>query len=312
MTEYCALAIVIPAYKADFFDAALQSIAAQTCKNFTLYIGDDYSPYELYSTVKNYENKINIVYKRFEENFGGKDLVAQWERCIDMTTGEEWIWLFSDDDVMDKNCVEEFYNALKKVQFDIYRFNINIIDEHSQQINTKSIPPPQVLSSYEFYKKRFSNKLNSFVVEFVFRKSKFYNTQRFQNFDLAWGSDVATWIKIADNKGIYTISNAYINWRSSSINISPNITQSIVARKLLADINFFAWSYYYFKNKNNNVLFLCHKSMFSRLKNFTPYLSKKQTEDIINQYCKAFSFSKLLSIFIHLGLNIFTKKSQIN
>ena len=99
------LAIVIPAYKSTFLAAALDSIAAQTCKDFILYIGDDCSPNNLGEIVDGYRDKINLVYKRFDTNLGGKDLVAQWERCIDMTQGEDWLWLFSDDDVMEKNCV---------------------------------------------------------------------------------------------------------------------------------------------------------------------------------------------------------------
>ena len=96
------LAIVIPAYKSTFLAAALDSIAAQTSLDFTLYIGDDCSPNHLGAIVDRYRDRINLVYHRFDTNLGGKDLVAQWERCIDMSQGEEWIWLFSDDDVMEK------------------------------------------------------------------------------------------------------------------------------------------------------------------------------------------------------------------
>jgi len=106
------LAIVIPAYKADYFEQALESIAGQTCTNFTLYIGDDASPHDLYAIVKDFESKINLHYKRYDENLGSKDLVAQWERCIDLVKDEKWIWLFSDDDLMAKHCVEEFYKSL--------------------------------------------------------------------------------------------------------------------------------------------------------------------------------------------------------
>lgn len=96
------LAIVIPAYKSTFLAAALDSIAVQTCQDFTLYIGDDNRPNHLGAIVDRYRDRINLVYHRFDTNLGGKDLVAQWERCIDMSQGEEWIWLFSDDDVMEK------------------------------------------------------------------------------------------------------------------------------------------------------------------------------------------------------------------
>ena len=72
------LAIIIPAYKATFLSAALDSIAAQTCKDFTLYVGDDYSPEPIGPIVEAYLNKIDLFYQRFDSNLGGKDLVAQW------------------------------------------------------------------------------------------------------------------------------------------------------------------------------------------------------------------------------------------
>ena len=107
----------------------MDSIASQTCKDFTLYIGDDCSPNNIGEIVDKYEDKINIIYKRFDTNLGGKDLVAQWERCIDMTQNEEWIWLFSDDDMMDKNCVEEFYKTIEdNKDCDIFHFDINVIN----------------------------------------------------------------------------------------------------------------------------------------------------------------------------------------
>ena len=112
MTE--KLAIVIPAYKDSFLKESLDSIVSQTCKNFTLYIGDDCSPYDLKMIVDKYKGSMNVVYKRFETNLGGKDLVAQWERCINLTQGEPYIWLFSDDDILENNCVEEFYKILDK------------------------------------------------------------------------------------------------------------------------------------------------------------------------------------------------------
>lgn len=88
------IAIVIPAYKIDFFDSVLKSLANQTNKNFTIYVGIDASKSDFESIIDRYSNSLDIVFKRFEENLGGKDLVAQWTRCIELTHGEPWIWLF--------------------------------------------------------------------------------------------------------------------------------------------------------------------------------------------------------------------------
>ena len=76
------MAIIIPAYKASFLRQTLESVAAQTCRDFRVYIGDDKSPEDLQTIVRAYADKMPIVYRRFDENLGGTDLVAHWERCI--------------------------------------------------------------------------------------------------------------------------------------------------------------------------------------------------------------------------------------
>lgn len=106
------LAIVIPAYKVDFFETVLFSLAQQTCKDFTVYIGEDCSRDDFKSLIEQYSKQLDIVYRRFEVNFGGHDLVAQWNRCIQLTQNEPWLWLFSDDDIMGPRCVEYFFNTI--------------------------------------------------------------------------------------------------------------------------------------------------------------------------------------------------------
>jgi glycosyltransferase involved in cell wall biosynthesis len=238
------LAIVIPAYKSMYFSQALLSIANQTNKEFTLYIGDDCSPDNLYSIVEKYENRIQIVYKHFDENLGGKDLVAQWERCIDLIGDEEWIWLFSDDDMMDPTCVQNFYHTLyQNPDFDLFHFNVLKIDEHEIIIgNFYSFH--EILTTEEFLLRKLHVGYFSTVVEYIFRKAHFDEKGRFQNFDLAWGSDDAIWIKLSKNKGIRNIENSKVYWRKSLLNISSIVKdKEIVIRKMNAQIEFACWIY---------------------------------------------------------------------
>jgi len=236
------LAIIIPAYKAAFLDKALASIAGQTCKDFTLYVGDDASPHDLYSIVAQYENKVDIVYHRFEENIGGKDLVAQWERCIALSQSEEWLWLFSDDDEMERGCVEAFYKEIGTgVYYDLYHFNVNRIDENSRILNTTPAFPA-VLPAESFLRKKLSGKITSYVCEYIFSRKAYYNAGGFQKFDMAWNSDDATWVTLSLAKGIKTIGNAMVNWRSSGINITSNESDiHIVARKLQSNVEYSKW-----------------------------------------------------------------------
>lgn len=243
------LAIVIPAYKDIFFTKTLQSIADQTCKEFTLYIGNDNSPSDLKSIVSQYQDKIDIVYKQFDKNLGGRDLVGQWERCIDMANGEKWIWLFSDDDLMDQHCVENFYSTMKQnPNFDLFHFNVTHIDD-DKKILSKLPEYPEILSS-ENYLERSLSGYHSFVVEYIFRKSHFLNMGRFQKFDLAWCSDQATWIKLGKEKGIRTIGDSNVYFRTSPFNITPNIRdKEILNRKFNSQIEYSAWIFDQAKQK---------------------------------------------------------------
>jgi glycosyltransferase involved in cell wall biosynthesis len=236
------LAIIIPAYKATFLDAALASIASQSCKDFTLYIGDDASPHDLLSIIERYNDILNIRYTRFPENLGGKDLVAQWQRCFELINDEDWIWLFSDDDVMGPNCVEAFYAKVKaNDDYDIYHFNVDVIDADNKHLRNGGTYPPVYFADL-FVKNRLKFGECCFVVEFIFRRSKFLEVGGFAKFDLAWGSDVATWAMIGKTKGICAIDTSKVMWRESDENISPDTSKPIQKRKLRAFTDFLLWA----------------------------------------------------------------------
>lgn len=282
------LAIVIPAYKITFLDEALLSISNQTCKDFVLYIGDDASPDDIKRVIDKYSHEMTIKYHRFDTNQGGTDLVAQWERCIDMVQDEEWIWLFSDDDTIDTNCVEAFYNQLKTNDtFDIYHFNVNIINTEGTIIKNEIVLKyPVLIDHYTYYKRKLSGKLSSYVVEYIFNKETFYKSGRFQNFDLAWGSDVATWVKLSYAKNMCTIPVSTVNWRRSLLNISPNNSELMVIRKLNSVIKFLSWSKKYFELKGRNVKWFNHFIFLKQLKFFSPYLSKLELNIATRKYAK--------------------------
>lgn len=286
------LAIVIPAYKIDFFKDTLESLKEQTCKDFTVYVGDDCSPNDFYELIDEYKKEINIVYHRFNNNLGAIDLVGQWERCLSLIQNEKWVWLFSDDDILGKNCIELFYNEIRKNQYDIYHFDVKVIDEKKQIV---AIPKsyPEVISSEELYKKKCAAKIESFVVENIFSRSVYKKIGGFKNFDLAWGSDLATWVLMAEEKGMKSISGDNVYWRRSTSNITPNISSEMVIRKLNIDIQFIAWANNHFKTRcihifNDYYFFrlLFHYSRCLNWKKFKGILSNAKQKNVINSFCK--------------------------
>lgn len=271
---YHRLAIIIPAYKAEFFSLALDSLAAQTCKEFTLYIGDDCSPYDLGTIVNQYKDKMSIVYHRFDSNLGGKDLVSHWERCISLSEEEDFIWLFSDDDIMSPSCVECFYKTLESTNafYDVYHFDFNIINEFGIQTCTFS-NYPQVLSSYDFYQGRHEGRLRSFVIENIFSRKVYVRNKGFVNFDLAWGSDTASWCLFSKDTGIYVIHDATVSWRKSKVNISPNKSSNMSERKIMAVCKFLEWSYNFYRDEHPEIFEINRKMFISRMHMFQKYIS---------------------------------------
>ena len=241
------LAIVIPAYSDSFLKETLCSLANQTCQDFTLYIGDDASPNNLESVVEEYYSKLNIIYKKFDKNEGGTNLVKQWERCIDLST-EQWIWLFSDDDIMDNNCVEAFYQFISENKTaEFLHFNLDVIDKSNKVIWTSNHFPDK-MEINDFFTKRIQYKIRSTVVEYVFSRSLYDRENGFKNFDLAWCSDDATWLKFGKDKGIITIPNAKVKWRYSGENISSKVKDpDLVLRKLKSTSIYLKWVDSFFK-----------------------------------------------------------------
>jgi glycosyltransferase involved in cell wall biosynthesis len=243
------LAIVIPAYKNQFFKETLESIANQTCKDFTLYIGDDASPYDLYSTIHPFREKFRLVYTRFSSNLGGSDLAEHWNRCIDLINDEEWLWLFSD--LMAPDNVEMFYKCIKEFpQENLLHMDVQVVDDKSMQI-LKNKPFPERLSTIEFFDYRIRSKINSYVIEYIFRKQLYLENGKFESFDLGWCADDATWIKFSTKSGIKTIQDTCIKWRYSGSNISSNIyDKDIILRKLCSTLRYIKWANNFFSEKN--------------------------------------------------------------
>ncbi len=240
----CKLAIVIPAYKNDFLLETLKSLSSQTDKRFNVYIGDDASPFNLYSIVKEFEKDLAIDYRYFPENLGGNNLVAQWNRCLDLIKNEEFFILFSDDDIMSPRCVEDFYKTIEANNvYDVYHFDIDIIDNNGR-LKTRCPQYPRVLSSFTFFSLLYNHKkIDARMPEFLFRTEYFRQVGGFVEFDLAYRTDNATVMRCAQKRGIYTIPDSKVLWRESGINVSStkHVSSTFLYKKCKAAIDFFNW-----------------------------------------------------------------------
>lgn len=236
------IAIVIPAFKPNFLKSTLESLSNQSDKQFAIYIGDDASPHNLEKIVREYSDKLNIEYVRFQENLGGVDLVAHWNRCLGLMNGEEWFVLFSDDDLMDAKCIEKLKeNILENPECDVFHFDIRFINEKNGII---SIPPPYLkrLSVLDFFDKLYSGKIEARMPEFTFRRKHFEDMGGFVPFELAMRSDNATVIQCAFEHGITTVPDSLVSWRVSELNVSNAVVSEVKYKSFFGSlVDFFNW-----------------------------------------------------------------------
>lgn len=214
------LAIIIPYYKLTFFEDTLESLSSQTSKCFRVYIGDDASLENPMYLLEKYKRKFDFIYHRFETNLGGISLTQQWERCIALSSKEEWLMILGDDDVLGLNMVEEFYR-----QYEVFRGKTNVVRFASQIINSEGVISRNVFKHPDFerpldsFLRKLEGGTRSSLSEYVFSKA-IYIKHGFTNYPLAWYSDDKAWLDFSENKPVYSINSSLVYVRVSNFSIS--------------------------------------------------------------------------------------------
>jgi hypothetical protein len=215
------LAIVIPYYKLTFFEETLHCLSIQTDKRFKVYVGDDASAENPLVLLEKYKGQFEFVYCRFEENLGGISLVQQWNRCIALTAGEEWLMVLGDDDSLSPTCIEDFYTHLPKIignHCKVVRYATTVNDVVHQK-KSPIYNHPELEKSTDFFYRRYNNQTRSSLSEYVFCREA-YLKYNFHNYDLAWYADDRAWLEFSNFGTIYTINTSHLIIGLSDENIS--------------------------------------------------------------------------------------------
>lgn len=220
---------VLPAYKAHFFREAIESILNQSYSEFELIIVNDASPEDLDSIVESFSDE-RIRYYRNEENIGGRDLVAQWNKCLSYTNAD-YVILASDDDVYSPLYLEEMDKLVCKYpDVNVFRPRIKRVDENGN-IRHLDGYVSEYLSKIEYLFFWTSCLIGSGIPFFIFKREALVSIGGFVNYPMAWFSDDATVFKLADN-GIVICNKTLFAFRESGENISTlsNTKETLCAK----------------------------------------------------------------------------------
>lgn len=289
------LAIVIPYYKLTFFEETLHSLAAQTDKRFTVYIGDDSSPENPLELLEKFKDKFEFVYHRFESNIGGTKLVKQWERCIALASNEQWIMILGDDDYLTENVVEQFYT-----HYSIFNTKSNLVRYASRTIVQKDNYKanisynPEWETATDAYFRKFLKLTRSSLSEYVFLKGS-YEKFHFHDYPLAWNSDDRAWLDFSEDKPIYSINNSLVCVRLSDLNITGKKDNLVLKSKSLLEF------YSFIIQKKST-----HYKKYQRIKILRKYQQELQSLNSIN--IKKWLF---LLYYYLININFFSLKEFV-
>mgnify|MGYP003601847537 FL=1 len=218
------LAIVIPYYKIDFFEETLQSVAAQSNRDFVLYIGNDASPDNPLPLIQKYLNSDEYQYFDYKDNLGGKNLALQWERILE-NVKEEWFQILGDDDVISENFVAEFYKNLPKIQSEnisAIKFSHNIVDENKTILHTITTDET-IIPAPELFKRKYKGLMPSSLSENIFALSA-YKKHHFLKIPFAWGADDYAILTFSGLDSVFYLSDAKVTVRMSTSSISGDLS----------------------------------------------------------------------------------------
>lgn len=215
------LAIVIPYYNIDYFDKTMLSLACQTDKRFKVYIGNNNSPDDPGEILENYRDKLDIVYKEFNNERNPVTLSEQFLQCSSMISNEEWFMILGDDDILEPNVVSDFYRHLPQInknQINVVKYSTILINMCDDLISTV-YKHNQIEKSTDLYIKKITNRSRSSLSEHIFRTRQFLK-YKIPYFPLAWHADDMMILLYSNFDKIYCISDSVVAIRLSGKNIS--------------------------------------------------------------------------------------------
>jgi len=208
------ISICVPTFNGEkYIRKCLESCVNQTFRDFEIIICDDVSTDATVLIIKEYQFRYPFV--KFYQNSVNLGLVANWNKCLDLASGE-WIKYLFQDDLMENNCLLRFHeNFTPQVKLLVCRRNFVLdkqatlaeIDYYSSQVRT--------LENTGFYKSDFfsadmiiklaaKNIALNFIAEpslAIFRKDVI---KTFGDFDPALKQicDLEFFLRIASNCGL--------------------------------------------------------------------------------------------------------------
>lgn len=238
MNNILRFTIAIPVTKPQYFGKTLQSALSQVYNNYEVIILNNASNIQTKTEIKKIVKSFNDNKIRYYENDYQIPIVRNWNKCLELSKGE-YFHLLSDDDLIEKEFLEKMDEKIDKYpDVSIFHCRTKIIDENGQLI--RFAPScPEWESCVDFIWHRFNEYRIHMLSDFIAKTDELKKISGFVDFPLAFGSDDATWFKLAEVNGIVYCQDTLFNYRNSNSTYSNNYN---LENALMSTVMFSKWA----------------------------------------------------------------------
>lgn len=230
MNDKPLISVAIPAYKDKYLGAAIESVLNQTVQNIELIIVNDASPNPITEVVEQYSDP-RIRYYINEQNIGGADPVANWNRCLSYAQGE-FFALLCDDDLYDHTFLQMMlYMAKNRPECNVFKSGVKSIDANHNVIGSYPLSP-EWESCEDYIRNVAARKRKQTISEWMFRREHILACGGYESVPMAWGADYLSIMKFSVQGGISACHDNLVSFRRSGENITT-IGDKYLERKLI-------------------------------------------------------------------------------
>lgn len=216
--------IAIPAFKPFYLKQTIESVLQQSVNNWELVIVNDCSPYDLDSIVSQFHDK-RIRYFKNEKNFGALNVVHNWNKCVELSSGE-FIMLIGDDDKLLPNCLECYDKVMDMhPDLDVYHGRTLMIDEQDNPVRLQDCRPEFETALSAIWERMIHRQ--QFIGDYLFNRETLKNHGGFYFLPLAWGSDDISIFRAIGNKGIGNVNEPVFCYRINPYSITSSGSPTI-------------------------------------------------------------------------------------
>ena len=272
------ISIIVPVYNVELYlNTCLDSIRAQTYRNFEVVLVDDGSTDSCGKICDEYSNR-DDRFKVIHKKNGG--LMSAWKKGLEYAK-TDLIMFVDSDDWVEKNILEIFYNEYLKTKAEI------ICCSFFHSFKNKDIPDDHTVKPGFYNKKRIENEIFPVLIN--------------DGKPLSRGIRICRWAKLINKELL--VNNLF--WTDDQITIGEdlNIMFPIILETSSIDILSEQYLYHY-RSNDASIMKKVSPGMFGKVE----LLYEKEMQ-IANFYKRIYDFTNQITMdFCDLSMNIFIKE----